>query len=199
MYFGAINFIYAVKRGPFWEHSPMLFDISGIKDGWGKINKGLIKMYDAEVLAKFPVVQHFPFGNLFRWEKDPTVRPPVQTTHAANQPLRDPMAGGSSTMRPPPSAGVGTAAPWTAPAGLRAAPKGFVDGVTQAPWAKTSTSQRTMPPLHSQASRPTGPPSLNQSPRSVHRPGQRPVSAVNANEEKLAEKTAETIPEHQQT
>lgn len=39
MYFGAIGFIYDVKRGPFWEHSPMLFDISGIRDGWGKINK----------------------------------------------------------------------------------------------------------------------------------------------------------------
>jgi serine/threonine-protein phosphatase 2A activator len=39
MYFSAIGFIYDVKKGPFWEHSPMLFDISGVKDGWGKINK----------------------------------------------------------------------------------------------------------------------------------------------------------------
>ena len=39
MYFSAIGFIYDVKRGPFWEHSPMLYDISGIKDGWAKINK----------------------------------------------------------------------------------------------------------------------------------------------------------------
>ncbi|KAK0672934.1 putative serine/threonine-protein phosphatase 2A activator [Cercophora samala] len=71
MYFGAIGFIYDVKRGPFWEHSPMLFDISGIKDGWGKINKGMVKMYRAEVLGKFPVVQHFGFGGLWRWEVDP--------------------------------------------------------------------------------------------------------------------------------
>lgn len=41
MYFSAIGFIYDVKKGPFWEHSPMLFDISGVKDGWGKINKVL--------------------------------------------------------------------------------------------------------------------------------------------------------------
>lgn len=39
MYFSAIGFINDVKNGPFWEHSPMLFDISGVKDGWGKINK----------------------------------------------------------------------------------------------------------------------------------------------------------------
>lgn len=39
MYFGAIGFIYDVKKGPFWEHSPMLFDISGVPKGWAKINK----------------------------------------------------------------------------------------------------------------------------------------------------------------
>ena len=39
MYFSAIGFIYDVKKGPFWEHSPMLYDISGIRQGWAKINK----------------------------------------------------------------------------------------------------------------------------------------------------------------
>jgi serine/threonine-protein phosphatase 2A activator len=39
MYFAAIGFINDVKTGPFWEHSPILFDISGIRSGWGKINK----------------------------------------------------------------------------------------------------------------------------------------------------------------
>jgi serine/threonine-protein phosphatase 2A activator len=39
MYFAAIGFIYDVKKGPFWEHSPMLFDISGVVAGWAKINK----------------------------------------------------------------------------------------------------------------------------------------------------------------
>lgn len=39
MYFGAVNFIYEVKKGPFWEHSRVLFDISGIDKGWAKINQ----------------------------------------------------------------------------------------------------------------------------------------------------------------
>lgn len=39
LYFGAIGFIYDVKKGPFWEHSPMLYDISGVRAGWAKINK----------------------------------------------------------------------------------------------------------------------------------------------------------------
>lgn len=39
LYFGAIGFINDVKRGPFWEHSPTLFDISGVRAGWAKINK----------------------------------------------------------------------------------------------------------------------------------------------------------------
>ena len=39
MYFSAIGFINDVKKGPFWEHSPILYDISGVKAGWAKINK----------------------------------------------------------------------------------------------------------------------------------------------------------------
>jgi hypothetical protein len=39
MYFSAIGFIYDVKKGPFWEHSPILYDVSGVKAGWAKINR----------------------------------------------------------------------------------------------------------------------------------------------------------------
>ena len=39
MYFDAVGFIFDVKKGPFWEHSPVLYDISGVKAGWAKINK----------------------------------------------------------------------------------------------------------------------------------------------------------------
>ena len=107
MYFSAIGFINDVKKGPFWEHSPMLYDISGIKDGWGKINKGMIKMFNAEVLSKFPVIQHFPFGSLFSWEKDPEAQAPMPSIHIANQP---PMAAPHAMASPTPM--IGTAAPW---------------------------------------------------------------------------------------
>ncbi|KAG9256801.1 Phosphotyrosyl phosphate activator protein-domain-containing protein [Emericellopsis atlantica] len=103
MYFAAVGFINDVKKGPFWEHSPILFDISGIKDGWGKINKGMVKMFNAEVLSKFPVVQHFPFGSLFSWEQDPTAPTPTQSVHMANQPIAAAAAS---------SSGTGTGAPW---------------------------------------------------------------------------------------
>lgn len=67
LYMSAINFIYEVKRGPFYEHSPTLYDISGVAT-WHKIHRGMIKMYIAEVLGKFPVAQHFLFGTvLYQW------------------------------------------------------------------------------------------------------------------------------------
>ncbi|KAL6714423.1 Serine/threonine-protein phosphatase 2A activator 1 [Lecanora helva] len=102
LYFGAIGFIHDVKKGPFWEHSPMLYDISGVRAGWGKINKGMIKMYSAEILSKYPVVQHFPFGSLFSFTPDPNAppQPPPSTIspHISNQPLRDLPSSSSSSL-----------------------------------------------------------------------------------------------------
>ncbi|KAF9166706.1 hypothetical protein DFQ26_007163 [Actinomortierella ambigua] len=66
LYFAAIRYIHQTKRGPFHEHSPVLFEISGVP-GWPKVNSGMIKMYKAEVLHKFPVVQHLLFGSLLPW------------------------------------------------------------------------------------------------------------------------------------
>jgi serine/threonine-protein phosphatase 2A activator len=102
MYFGAIGFINDVKRGPFWEHSPMLYDISGVKAGWAKINKGMLKMFQVEVLSKFPVVQHFPFGSLFEWELDPNAATQATSVHLDSQPAKP----------SPPSTQAGTQAPW---------------------------------------------------------------------------------------
>uniref|UniRef100_A0A7C8Z9S3 Serine/threonine-protein phosphatase 2A activator n=1 Tax=Opuntia streptacantha TaxID=393608 RepID=A0A7C8Z9S3_OPUST len=67
LYLGCISFIRKVKKGPFTEHSPMLDDISGVPS-WSKVNSGMLKMYRAEVLEKVPVVQHFMFGSIIKWE-----------------------------------------------------------------------------------------------------------------------------------
>ncbi|KAI5283330.1 Serine/threonine-protein phosphatase 2A activator 1 [Ascosphaera aggregata] len=157
MYFSAVWFICDVKKGPFWEHSPVLFDVSGIKDGWGKINKGMIKMHNAEVLSKFPVVQHFPIGSLFRLEKDPNIPVPATNTHVpqsqfpgvnkAHAPLSSPkpFAKAPSTSSSPM-----TAAPWEtqAPRPSHSAAAGMP--ITAAPWATrsqrpSSTEAQNMP------------------------------------------------------
>lgn len=63
MYLGCIQYINDVKKGPFYEHSPLLYDISAVHS-WSKVNTGMLKMWIAEVLYKFPVVQHLPFGSI---------------------------------------------------------------------------------------------------------------------------------------
>lgn len=67
LYFDSIRFITEVKKGPFHEHSPVLYGVTQVQT-WQKVHKGMIKMYVGEVLAKFPVVQHFIFGSIFSWE-----------------------------------------------------------------------------------------------------------------------------------
>ena len=65
MYFGCIKFIKSVKRGvPFGESSPMLNDISAVPS-WEKVTNGLLKMFQAEVIGKLPVIKHLKFGSLF--------------------------------------------------------------------------------------------------------------------------------------
>jgi len=76
MYLQSIQFIKQVKKGPLWETSPMIHDISGVPT-WSKINTGMLKMYQAEVLSKFPIMQHFLFGSIFDW------RPPRPSIEAS--------------------------------------------------------------------------------------------------------------------
>jgi len=64
MFMNAIEQIRKVKSGPFAEHSPLLNDLAGIKE-WSLLNRGLFEMFKGEVLGKFPVAQHFLFGELF--------------------------------------------------------------------------------------------------------------------------------------
>jgi serine/threonine-protein phosphatase 2A activator len=127
-------------------------------------------MYNAEVLSKFPVVQHFPFGSLFRWEQNPKAPPPPTSTHSTNQPLRTPAQGQTpnvTTMRPP-NQDAGTKAPWaSATASTRSTalpgPTSSWTGqasapgmpATRAPWASAtgrppppSGAGRSIPPIH---------------------------------------------------
>ncbi|KAL2070074.1 hypothetical protein VTL71DRAFT_14754 [Oculimacula yallundae] len=152
MYFSAVGFINDVKTGPFWEHSPILFDISGVKSGWGKINKGMIKMYNAEVLSKFPVVQHFPFGSLFSWDQDPDAQQVAASVHTANQPQSSSTSSsGPVTARQPqestrapwakPPGGATTAAPWAGAPG----PSSSGPPSTRAPWAQAGGQGGNLP------------------------------------------------------
>ncbi|XP_023011968.2 phosphotyrosyl phosphatase activator [Leptinotarsa decemlineata] len=93
MFLSCIQYINQVKTGPFPEHSNQLWSISGVSS-WSKINGGLIKMYKAEVLSKYPLVQHICFGSLF------TLKP---TEHTAS--TRRPRLSGTGPLFPVPVSG----------------------------------------------------------------------------------------------
>ena len=69
LFLSSILHIRHLKTGPFAEHSPMLNNIASTVPNWTKVNTGLLKMYEEEVLKKVPVVQHFWFGGLLGWRK----------------------------------------------------------------------------------------------------------------------------------
>lgn len=66
-------------------------------------------MFNAEVLSKFPVVQHFPFGSLFSWDVDPSASTPQPSIHMVNQPSGAGTAAAATAASAQP---VATAAPW---------------------------------------------------------------------------------------
>ena len=68
LYFQAVHFISRMKTGPFSEHSALLHSIAQLPS-WGKVNAGLIKMYEEEVVNKFPIVQHVRFGSLLTMQR----------------------------------------------------------------------------------------------------------------------------------
>ncbi|KAK9862236.1 hypothetical protein WJX84_001271 [Apatococcus fuscideae] len=66
LYLSCVGFVLQVKKGPLAETSPMINDISGVAT-WSKVNQGMVKMYQAEVLSKLPIMQHFLFGSILQY------------------------------------------------------------------------------------------------------------------------------------
>mmetsp|Transcript_10627 Transcript_10627/g.31075 ORF Transcript_10627/g.31075 Transcript_10627/m.31075 type:complete len:424 (+) Transcript_10627:112-1383(+) len=123
MYLGCIRYIRQLKQGvPFFESSPMLFDISQTMPSWDKVARGLLRLYQGEVLDKKVVVQHFVFSKLFpcTWTPSRTELPTPPTETFRTNPQEQP---------PIPV----TRAPWA-----KAAPGGNIANIatTRAPWAK---------------------------------------------------------------
>ncbi|CAK9436481.1 uncharacterized protein LODBEIA_P10390 [Lodderomyces beijingensis] len=76
LYTNAVAFIFKLKSGPFHEHSPVISDIHANVLSWKKVRQGLMKMYMVEVFGKFPVIQHFWFGQvLYPWRDARTKEP----------------------------------------------------------------------------------------------------------------------------
>jgi serine/threonine-protein phosphatase 2A activator len=119
----------------------------------------MIKMYNVEVLSKFPVVQHFPFGSIFRWVRNPDAPMPVVSTHTASQPyLRHqnglarvptgvrPAAGGAATALPRTAGPThttntlpGPTNSWTGQPGAMGLP------ATRAPWVNATSGASPLP------------------------------------------------------
>ncbi|CAO1309061.1 unnamed protein product [Diamesa serratosioi] len=93
MFIGCIDYILQVKTGHIAEHSNQLWSISAVPS-WSKICSGLIKMYQKEVLSKFPVIQHVLFGEI---HKLTPVKPGTRIPQA-----RLGMGPPPSTKMPPP-------------------------------------------------------------------------------------------------
>jgi len=66
LYLHCIAFIRKMKTGRFEEHSPLLNDVSGVQQ-WAKVYSGMLKMYQAHVLEKFPIMQHTLFGSIIKF------------------------------------------------------------------------------------------------------------------------------------
>ncbi|KAI5950863.1 RRD1 [Candida jiufengensis] len=104
-YINAIAFIFKLKTGPFNEHSPIIYDIHMSVLSWNKVRQGLLKMYSAEVLGKFPVIQHFWFGEiLYSWKDQQGKALPVNQPEEPNKPTKKVSKPSSNIPM--------TAAPW---------------------------------------------------------------------------------------
>ncbi|CCJ30278.1 unnamed protein product [Pneumocystis jirovecii] len=82
MYLDYIRFINSIKTVSLRWHSPMLDDISSVKQ-WKNVNIGMLKMYKAEVLNNFSIMQHYLFGQLI-----PAIEGMNQCDHSETEPIK---------------------------------------------------------------------------------------------------------------
>ncbi|KAK6587820.1 phosphotyrosyl phosphatase activator -related [Cryptosporidium xiaoi] len=67
LYINSIKHILNVKTNVYFaECSPVLYSLTSIPS-WKKVYTGMIKMYIAEILDKFPIAQHIVFGNIIKF------------------------------------------------------------------------------------------------------------------------------------
>ena len=68
IYLDCVNYIKSVKTGAsFGHYAPILESITNAKN-WEKIAKGLVRMYQDDVLGKIVIIQHFYFGSVLLLE-----------------------------------------------------------------------------------------------------------------------------------
>lgn len=67
MFFEAVDFILNNKRGPFNEHSYTLWGFTNLST-WDNVYRRIKVKFIEDILAPFPIVQHFLFGRfILRW------------------------------------------------------------------------------------------------------------------------------------
>ncbi|KAH8925236.1 PTPA-domain-containing protein, partial [Atractiella rhizophila] len=71
LFASSLQHVHSLKSNaaPFHEHSPVLYSAMTTVTGWPKMNTGLKRMYQKEVLEAWPVVQHFTFGPCLPWTR----------------------------------------------------------------------------------------------------------------------------------